>query len=312
VLPLALAWHGYQLAIGWEPFVRTLGTLQRQASGHTGLIAKLADNSVYYLGTLAWGGFPYSLLYPAAAAIFCFPGRGAERRHEWRLLGCYALTIWCFFALIGLAHPWYIVPLYGFFALAVAYWLRCLATAELPPISAALGIGFLALAPWLRLEWVGFDPFAEPAISVNPSLAWVGWMGMPAWLVATSTFITAGGGAWWIASRIGRREPVDRRRRALAGVLTGILLAVGAVRVSSSLAHTDHVSEVERFARDLEARTAQGTPVVYPVELPIAGRFVADFFFHRHHRLRRVGIRRFELVGPREAGTARESTIPGP
>ncbi len=72
------------------------------------------------------------------------------------------------------------------------------------------------------------------------------------------------------------------------------IVVAGGVRVVSSLEHTDHVSSIEKFALDLEARKEAGEQLSYPVQLPAAGAFHTKFLFYRDYHLETQKLARAE------------------
>ncbi|MGH0029382.1 MAG: ArnT family glycosyltransferase [Myxococcota bacterium] len=277
VLPLGAAWHVAQLVWHWDGFVETLAKMWVQAGGGALPHAGPLSNTGYYLLTLLWGGFPWSLLYPLGVLALL-------RRHDAtaRLVVLYVGVVLTYFALVALRQPWYVGPLYGLLAVGVARWLADRVEAAEPfagwalPATAAC----LVTLPGWRVDF-DLNPFATRATQLREAVSFGGLLPAEGWPWA----LLAAAGAALLVHRLR-----GRRRGALVALAVACLVSVAGLRVALPLRFTDTVTPVERLARDLAARRARGEPIAYPVELANWGELKIRYFFADDYVLEIVSV----------------------
>jgi 4-amino-4-deoxy-L-arabinose transferase len=263
LLPLALCWHVLQLALWWDRVPAVAATFWDQARGARtdGDYLGPSGNALFYIRTLAWGAFPWSVALPFALVA-------ALREPRQRALLAWPLALLVFFTAVAKHYAWYVLPAYPFFAIALGAWL-----AELPRQRSAVLLGLAAAVvagSLLALEAASPDPFAEVALiypthfrlrEVSPALA---------------ALLAAGcAGAVWLAAQ---RGGAGARRLATFG----LVLALGAaalVRVAQPLRSLDHQPAMDRLRGDLDRAQAEGRPLVYPIRVPPGSPQIARFHF---------------------------------
>jgi len=108
LLPLALAWHGFQAARLWDELPRVLAAMGGHAAGGLGTVeSETLDFRLRYYGrTLLFGAFPYVLAYPLAAIGLLWRPRSESARFGWRVIALYAAVAFAFFVAIVKNNPW--------------------------------------------------------------------------------------------------------------------------------------------------------------------------------------------------------------
>jgi 4-amino-4-deoxy-L-arabinose transferase-like glycosyltransferase len=264
--PLALAWHVVQLALWWEHVPDILGTFLAQASGartdgeYTGRL----DNVAFYLRTIGWGLFPWSIALPfALVAALRDP-----RLHAWLV---WPAALLAFFSLVAKHYAWYVMPAYPFFALALGVWLADL-VARTRPASLALAAAAVAAA-LACVDATPPNPFAEVAIMYPMQARLRDPLGVPAWAAAVALAALAGGAAL-VASRRG-----GRARAVAATCLTVALFGAAAWRVSGPLGQLDTQSQMQLLHTALARGRAVGQSPEYPIPVPPGSIQIARFLF---------------------------------
>jgi 4-amino-4-deoxy-L-arabinose transferase-like glycosyltransferase len=263
--PLALGWHAVQLVIWWDRVPAIVGNFWDQASGAKpdGEYQGRLDNALFYLRTLAWGGFPWSAVWPFALAA-------AWRMPRVRPLLAWPAALLVFFTLVAKHYAWYVLPAYPFVAIALGAWL-----AEQRPLAAPFAAAAL-VAALLCLDATPANPFGQAALAypmhfeLRTPLA-----------VLLALLLSALAGVALL------------RFRSAATVALAVLLFVPALlRTSVGLAHLDHQSPLVRFHDELARARAEGREPAYPVRLPDGPVQIARFLFGEDYEIepRRDGL----------------------
>ena len=282
MLPLGLAWHGYQyFRLGHEQFWEAVDKITGKASGETVPREDIgvAHHARYYGETMLFGAFPYVLAAPLAiVGLIGSSAPSAQRRRERMLLLAPACLL-AFFVIISKYYSWYMIPLYPFFAAIVAIWL-----ARLPKMKrVALPIGaaavLAALMVVLRLDVLDMNPYATRRMDVT--VASIG--DLPPWIVFS-------GAAVAIASLLALLRLVLKQNFApvLAWGLAGVLIGYGGVRVLAPLRFVGHQSPMAELRRQIDAELAAGRKLDFPIPVTEAGNPKVRFYFGSEFVIRKV------------------------
>ncbi len=280
MIPLGLAWHGYQWVVHAEQLGAVIHDLTRQsygAAGGQGERLAMAGQVGYYAKELVFGAYPHALFYPwAIIAVMVGAKRGRERS-GWTLVALYIASAATFFLSITLHQPWYLIPV---IPLAAAFTGAALdrVTREVPRPIALVAIAVTAVfAASIRLPLVDFNPFAERAAVATPEAVWRD-LSLPLAAILSIAILVAA-----LATRRWVVRPI-----VIAAPLIAGLLLVGGVRVLAPLRFVDHVSESERLKQQLDAARREGTPIEYPVVVRENGKFKARYHFGDDFSIRRL------------------------
>ena len=273
LLPLGASWHIAQLFVHWDDLPAVIAMVSDHAAG--GEIRHLSPQGIlgharFYVMTWLGGVWPYPVLSLVAWAAVLARARGTSEWGRWLFLSIMPVTVFVYFLLIALRHPWYLHPWLPFMCAFLAVGLADLE--RKPPslaVCAALALA-LSLTLWLQIPFA-FNPFADRSAAWWPRVSWVSTAGIGP-LVGVPLLALLGAVAIALAVRAGRT-------RALATSIAFGLVAMAALRVAMSLAYVDHVSEFESFARELKRAKASGRAIEYPVELHDTAPFRAHYFF---------------------------------
>jgi 4-amino-4-deoxy-L-arabinose transferase-like glycosyltransferase len=259
--PLALAWHAVQLAIWWDRVPAVLAQFWGQASGARpdGAYSGRLDNALFYLRTLAWGAFPWSVVWPFALVA-------AWRDERLRALLAWPAAVLVFFALVAKHYAWYGMPAYPFLAIAVGAWGVAL-LARPAPVPLALA-GVAVAAALIGVDATPSNPFAEVAVTYpmhfRPGHA-LGAALAAAVVLAICAF--------------------PRARPVAAAALALALLGAAALRVAGPLRQLDHEAPMDRLRAALDTAKAEGRAVAYPVRVPPGSVQIARFLFAEDHEI---------------------------
>ena len=274
VLPLGFSWHLGQLVSHGDGFVAVVRQMLSQAGGAAVEAPRysLLGNAQFYLFAVLYGGFPYSLLYPFAFGSLLLARRERDR---WVVPGLFIAAVFVFFLLVAKHFRWYWTPALPLLSIGVAAWLDRLAVSR--PRFAGIGAAGALLTGLvlLDIDVMGANPFAArtpylPLVTPLRSL-----VALPLMVQALGLFALGAVGAAAL-----RR---DRANAALAGVLLGVSLSVGAARVLWPLQHLDHRTEMVRVRERVDADLRAGRPLVFPIavreggELKVRSLFARDF-----------------------------------
>jgi 4-amino-4-deoxy-L-arabinose transferase-like glycosyltransferase len=263
LLPLALSWHLLQLALLWDRVPGVVATFWDQARGtrSDGEYLGPAGNALFYLRTLAWGAFPWSVVLPfALVAALHEPRR--------RALLVWPLGLLVFFTAIGKHYAWYVLPVYPFFAIALGAWLADLPQQRTPFALALAGASLVTLL--LALDATPANPFAQVALTYPMSFQLRG--APPLWLAALVGVCT---GAVLLAMQRAGRRTHELAAWAFALLLGGSTLQ----RVTEPLADLGHQSAMDRLRASLDQQQATGAPLAYPIRVPPGSPQIARFLF---------------------------------
>jgi hypothetical protein len=264
MLPFALSWHIAQAIALWDPFLNVVRNMTRVVT-RTTFVGESTDalaRAGFYARVLAFGAFPYVIVYPVALFEILRHRGNPAQRPRWQALGLYALAIAVFFVSLGQHYAWYIIPVYPFLSIFAGAWLS-----ELPRrgrhallfVCAGLTAAVLLFAD---LDSMTFNPFAERASHIPMRLGWRRLLGIgPALGIP---LLTAGLtlGLFWLRSRIGARVS-----RIAAASLAAALIGSAVLRVVFPLAHLDHQSPAARIRERLDAARAMDPPAAFPVTI---------------------------------------------
>jgi 4-amino-4-deoxy-L-arabinose transferase-like glycosyltransferase len=264
--PLALAWHVAQIALGWAHAPEVLGTFLDQASGARtdGAYTGRLDNIAFYARTIFWGLFPWSAALPFALVA-------ALRDPRVRVWLLWPAALLGFFALVAKHYPWYVMPAYPFFALALGVWLADLperARAQSLALAAAVIAALLAC-----IDAVPSNPFAEVALMYPMQARVRDPLGVPAAAAALLLALLAGGAAFAAAQR------GPRARELVATCLALALVASAAWRVARPLGQLDTHTEMQDLHTALSHARARGESPAFPIPVPPGSIQIARFLF---------------------------------
>ncbi len=292
VLPLGLVWHVAQaLALGDE-FREVLAKMSGEAEGTVGGGAYSGgplENLVWYGERALHGLFPWSLaVLPALVGLWLAPKTERERA-GWRFVLLLALAVWLFFAAVSKRFPWYPLPSYPLFAVAIGAWLARLARESLSSAARSLNLllaaAVLALLPWIAVPITGVRPLVDRAAVFPMDVAWRTFepLGTPGVVALTFALVLG----LFLAVR---RLAPGRSGRFPAGLLACALLSVGALRVLLPLGSLAHESHLARLHAKLELERAAGRAIPYPIVLPESeGWLRVQYYFGRRFRVEQVG-----------------------
>jgi 4-amino-4-deoxy-L-arabinose transferase-like glycosyltransferase len=309
ITPLAVGWHAYQAFAVGEPIQGVFGTMAQQGTGDAGFLARRFENGWFYLRTLAYGAFPYSLLLPWAFVSRLRTGVDAQRR-TWIVYGLFAACVVAFFTVVSKRYPWYVIPAYPFLCAFIGAWLADVSKRGAVPVWGFAGA--LAALVWVDvgLDRNPFDRFSWPLDQNLRGLRWLGVQPLIGWAATTGALALMGAAAL-------RRTP-DAARRGISLAFATLLLAYGSVRVLVPLRHTDYLSAAESVRRTIDAAALAGLPIRYPVVVPIGAAigFEARYYFGRDHRIEQLhderGVRAGYALHRLESGAADRIQSPAP
>jgi 4-amino-4-deoxy-L-arabinose transferase-like glycosyltransferase len=260
--PLALAWHALQLALWWERVPAVAATFWDQARGARtdGETLGTLGNLLFYARTLAFGAFPWSLVLPfALVAAWRDPAR------RWLLAWPAALLV--FFTLVAKHYPWYAMPAYPFFSIALGLWL-----AQLGARTSAYALALAAATAALGL--LAFDasmpePLREVALTIPMEIRARGISAGVAGLAAGAC-----GALVFLSARRGGRP----REIAISALLVA-LGAAAALRIAQPLRSLDYLGPMDRLKLELARARAEGRPQAFPIRVPPGSPQIARFHF---------------------------------
>lgn len=278
-LPLGLTWHVAQfLALG-DPVFDVFRMMAGEASGSVVQGLGLTGNAAYYGWVLAFGAFPYVLLYPFAILGCLARGSRPRNRSALLLLLLYPAAVFGFFAVVAKLYHWYINPIYPFLSAFVGIWLD-----RLPSLNRRATVIGTAAVSVAMLIWVAADrwnPLDEFAIEMS----WT--VGMPRELMrwrsplevapALGLLLTVAVLAAGLLA--GSRLLKERFAPAVAGCLAVLFIGFAAIRVIAPLEHTDHVSGTEKLHRQIEGARSAGRPLRFPIPVRDPDMLRVRFFF---------------------------------
>ena len=272
VMPLAVAWHALEAALWWDRAPAVVATFWDQARGARtdGDYLGPLGNALFYLHVLAWGLLPWSAALP-------FAGVAALRDPRLRTWLVWPGALTLFFVLVAKHYPWYLLPTFPFFAIALGAWLDSLAEAR---------AGHVALAAAAVVATLGCvdaptgNPFAEMALVYPMQARLRAPLGVPGAAVFALVAALAGAGAF-AATRLGTRA------RALTASAVGLaLLGAAALRVAGPLRELDTQSDLQRFHTALVAARAGGRRIESPIHVPPGASVqIARFMFAEDYEM---------------------------
>ena len=272
VLPLAIAWDALQLALWWNRAAAVVATFWDQARGARtdGDYLGPAGNALFYLRTVAWGLFPWSAALPFALVA-------AVRDPRLRAWLVWPGALALFFVLVAKHYPWYLLPTFPFFAIALGAWLDSLAEARAWHVALAAAIVAATLA---CVDASPRNPFAEVALTYPMQARLRAPLGLPG-PAAFALVAALAGAVAFAAARLGARA-----RTLAAGAVALALLGGAALRVAGPLRELDTQSDLERFHSALVAARAGGRRIEYPIRVPPGASVqIARFLFAEDYEI---------------------------
>jgi len=292
MIPLGLAWHGYQLFVHFDELGSVTRELLGQSWGATpgraGGIGPVG-RAGYYARELVFSAYPHVLFYPWALGSVLAGARHDDDRRGWTLVALFIASVCLFFLSITIHQPWYLLPAIPLAAAFMGAALERLTRERPGPVALGSIAVAAAVAMSVRLPLIDFDPFVERAAVATPPLA---WSGFPALGVMLLVALAAAA----VVAHFRALRPVTIAAPLIVG-----LLAVGGIRVVAPLRFVHHESEMERLHSQLESARLAGKRIGYPVVVRENGMLKARYFFadefdvHRLSRERRARGEYFEL-----------------
>lgn len=276
LLPLGFVWHLWHLFTLGQPVREVLAQMVGEASGSAWIQQRsLSGNLRFHVRNLFSGAFPWSLLLlPGVVGLLLgksiSPGKKA-------LTLVYPLAILLFFCAIAKSHPWYVMPIYPFLAIATAVgWPEFVVIRRR---SATLAVGLLgAFAIWL--EYRDANPFARRAVEqLAGPLSWRAFEAAAPWALPSTALLLMG------LVSIGRRVFGER---CAAGAMIGLLLLCAGWRVVVPLQWVDHRSQMETQRRLVDERRARGEALDLPIPIRESGEQLVRYYFADDFRIERA------------------------
>lgn len=295
MIPIGLAWHGYQAVVHAEEISAVFQELLRLSWGATNVDdLGLTGRVHYYVNQLVFGAYPHVLFYPWAI-IAVLAGRQGSDRSGWTLVALNIAAVGIFFASMTLHQRWYLTPAIPLAAAFTGTALERL-TRRVPQRVGLVAIAVSAvLTASIRLPIVDLNPFATRAAVNAPAVLW-GELGL---LVGTTVLLAIL--AVVIASRVRAIRPI-----VIAAPLIAALLIVASARVLAPLQFVQHESVTAQLRAQLDLASRAGTAIAYPVVVTentgismVRYYFADDFHIRRLPEARRDQGQYFALLEKR-------------
>jgi 4-amino-4-deoxy-L-arabinose transferase-like glycosyltransferase len=267
LLPLGFVWHlAHLLTMG--PEVReAVAQMTGEASG-SGLLKQrdFLANIRFHIGNLFSGAFPWSLLFlPGALGLWLSEPTARLKK---ALPVVYPLAILVFFSLVAKSHPWYVVPMYPFLAVATAVGWSAFVRIQGRATTLAIGV-LVALALWL--EYADPSPFARRAVEqlADPP-SWRAFESLAPWALP-ATVVVLIGVLLWVRRAIGPR--------AVALGVIAIMLVSAGWRVLLPLRWVEHRSQMEQQRMIIDAMRLGGESLPLPIPIREPGAQMVRYYF---------------------------------
>ncbi len=294
ILPWAATWHVARMVALYEPFLAVMNEMAGQAAAHgreTTTDGRLATLG-FYLRTVLFGAFPWSIVMPFALwhGLRTRDAQRAEAVQRWVILALFIAAVFVFYGLVSKHHRWYIMPAYPLLAVFIARWL-----ADLPRIpwtpARITSIAVVITGVLIARVNLAFNPFVMKSYLIPMNTYWREPFGLSPLVAAPLLALALAFGLHQAGPRMSART-----RTATMTLLAVSLLLFAGHRVARPLAYIDHQSEMALLRAELDRLEAEGALPPAPIEPSIALTWDARFHLADRYEITPKPDGRFELT----------------
>jgi 4-amino-4-deoxy-L-arabinose transferase-like glycosyltransferase len=279
VLPLGLIWPAVQVwGLGDEAWSGINSLIRNTGEKTEG--SNSMQNLRFYLYLVLVGSFPWSLLVPFSCLYWIKSPR--LRAPERFAALVYPVILLLFYIAIHKMMPWYISPLYPFFAIWVGVGLCKLGSLRSSAWTLCGVAAMIVIVLLLEVVSTGAaNQIHERAKAVDFRIGWRPLLGSgPVLACALVAALTSG-------LLVARRHLDSRLTSILAVGLAIIVVSLGGVRIAEGLRDLGHRSKLLEFRLAIDQGLLAGKRLHFPIPLPrerihkflVAYYFGDDFVF---------------------------------